>query len=136
MEFEIRNSNGQCMYYTEYKSCIPVEHLDSMSSVGLSFYLDGKKISVSSLKQQFKGAKKPGHSKDDTTSSDEKTIDFSKLDFPVTSRTVVCMTTGKVYKNQSEAARDLKFDPACISDCVCKGKTYKGYTFKRAVDLQ
>lgn len=133
MTFQIKDNTGVCKYYTEYVSCIPLDSLDSMSSVGLVFYLDDKKISASALKSQF-GSKKSNKAK--SLISETPAIDLEHLDFPITSRTVVCMNTGKVYKNQSEAAKDLKIDPSYISDCVCKDKEYKGYRFKRAVDLQ
>lgn len=174
MEFTVYNRDGEGLFYTAYECCIPFEYLDSMASVGLVFYVDGKKMSPAAIRRMFpnppkvpvpkyKDAPMPDDEdvvtevtkavepKVSTPSSSKKpksfipapqpvvastVVDFKNIDFPITSRCVVCTTTGKIYRNQSEAAKDLGFDPAYVSDCVCHDKEYKGYRFKRAVDLQ
>ena len=150
MEFTVYNRNGEGLFYTAYESCIPFEHLDSMASVGLLFYVDGKKLSASAVRSMFQATdtvelkstkkfNKPKSLIPDTRSisvTPMTKIDFTQVDFPISSRCVVCLNTGKIYKNQSEAAKDLGLDPAYISDCVCHDKEYRGYRFKKAVDLQ
>ena len=153
MLFQVKDTSGRIMFYTEYESCIPVDNLDSMNSSGLCFYLDGKKTSANAIRSRFPsvksapqnsqrrfsdGVKKPQKSKPRqlAASKIQKHIDFSKIGFPITSRTIVCLTNGKVYKNQSEAAKDLNIDPSYISDCVCHNKEYKGLKFKKAVELK
>lgn len=64
-----------------------------------------------------------------------KNIDLTSVGFPITSRCIVCLNNSKVYRNQTEAAKDLKIDSSYISDCICHNKEYKGYKFKRAIDL-
>lgn len=172
MEFTIRNKDGMGMFYTEYECCVPVEYVDSMASAGLTFYLDGKKISASKVKELFKNAKpvkvpkyadppefvdpketltesvtKSKESKtnleESKTKEPKKTIslvpkkssepDLSNLDFPITSRTIICNNNGKVYRNQTEAGKDLGIDPSYISECITKNKEYKGYSFKKVL---
>ncbi len=153
MKFQIKNREGQCMYYTESSSCVPVDKLESMHSAGLLFYLDGKKVSVNTIKSQFKDMQpikvpkyRPApkfHVENSDVSESEVnsnesgilSVDFTSVDFPITSRTIVCLNNNKVYRNQTEAAKDLKIDPSYISDCICHNKEYKGYKFKKAVDF-
>lgn len=183
MKFQVKNQQNQVMFCTEDESCIPSnDALDSMSNVNMTFYIDGKKISLSSLKSRklsdSKTAKpevKPDKSEDNTTldstgitskpstdakpvvksvpnptskktgksislipnktKSDVKSVVDSKTtpDFPITSRCVICINNGKMYRNQKEAGEDLGIDPSWISWCITKNKEYKGYTFKKAV---
>lgn len=44
---------------------------------------------------------------------------------------VRCIDTGKVYPNQSAAARDLHIDPAQVSDSIKTGRPRSGYRFER-----
>ena len=173
MEFTVYNREGEGLFYTAYECCIPFEYLDSMASVGLVFYVDGKKLSPSAIRKLFPNPskisvpkykeapmaideivtevsstsetssnsvnKKLGKPKSfipEKSKSSTVKFDFKNAGFPITSRCIVCTTTGKIYRNQSEAAKDLGFDPAYVSDCVCHDKEYKGYRFKKAVDLQ
>lgn len=48
-----------------------------------------------------------------------------------TSKRVRCIETGKIYENQSAAARDLKIDPAQVSDSIKTGRRRSGYTFEK-----
>lgn len=70
------------------------------------------------------------------TSDASLSVDLSKVDFPITSRSIVCLQNNKVYRNQKEAGEDLGIDPSWISYCITNNKSHKGYTFKKAVDLQ
>lgn len=160
MLFQVKDTSGRIMFYTEYESCIPITNLDSMSNAGLVFYLDGKKASATAVRAKFKDSNTASVSKISPSSNKNKKpteadtprsakckprsktskiaekFDFSKVEFSITSRTIVCLTNGKVYKNQSEAAKDLGIDPSYISDCVCHNKEYKGLKFKKAVELK
>lgn len=53
MNLIIKNKEGKGYFSTEYESCIPVSKIDSLNAAGYQFYLDGKKISASSLKSKF-----------------------------------------------------------------------------------
>lgn len=164
MEFTISNKDGMGMFYTEHDCCVPVQYVDSMASVGMRFFLDGKKISASKVKELFSDAVKSYESKKLSMTTEKSTyitkivpkeepksepvpevapevpsnstVDLSNLPFPLTSRTIVCMNTGKVYRNQSEAGKDLKLDPSYISDCIKYNKACRGYILKKAVDIQ
>lgn len=50
-------------------------------------------------------------------------------------RPVKCVQNDKIYKNMSEAGRDLGIDPAAVSEAVKKNKPYKGYTFEIVEDV-
>lgn len=184
MKFQVKNQQNQVMFCTEDESCIPSnDALDSMSSVNMTFYIDGKKISLSSLKSRKSSdsrttklevrsdksenkntssetkitpkpetdaktivrsvsnstSKKTGKSISlipNRTKSDDKSAVNNKTtpDFPITSRCVICINNGKMYRNQKEAEEDLGIDPSWISWCITKNKEYKGYTFKKAVE--
>lgn len=53
MKFVIKNKEGKGYFSTDYESCVPVSKIDSLNAAGYQFYLDGKKISASSLKSKF-----------------------------------------------------------------------------------
>lgn len=115
-----------------------------MNTAGFTFYLDGKRISASNLKLEFKDVVSPVVVLKEVTKKqkEEKNVEeSSKLkynttpDFPITSRTIVCTTTGKMYKTQKDAGEDLGIDPSWISYCISKNKTHKGYAFAKAVDV-
>ena len=44
---------------------------------------------------------------------------------------VRCVNTGKIYPNQSAAAKDLHIDPAQVSDSIKTGRPRSGYTFEK-----
>lgn len=150
MEFSIRNKDGQRVFFTEYESCIPLENLDSMNNAGMTFYLDNKKVSIAALRTQFKDVKpvEVVDDKDQVSTSEaedlpseddfttESTLDTLQLDFPVTSRTIICLNNNKIYRNQKEAAEDLQIDINWVSYSVTQKREYRGYTFKKVVDLQ
>lgn len=121
MKFEVvRSSDNRVMMSTEYESCIPYEHLDSMSQSGYYFRIDGKKVSSKFVKQL-----------DNTT---EQSFDISESHTSInktTSKSVRCIDTGEIFKNQSEAARHFKIDPAQVSDSIKTGRPRSGYTFER-----
>lgn len=159
MKFVIKNKDGQDMFYTEHDCCVPVDKLDSMTSSGFVFYVDNKKMSAAAVRARFKDISishetrteeskmhavpdKHEHKSSRTISlipnkaEELSKTDLPAVDFPITSRCVVCLQNNKVYKNQKEAAEDLNIDASWISWCITQKKEYKGYTFKKVVDLQ
>lgn len=53
MNLIIKNKEGKGYFSTDYESCVPVSKIDSLNAAGYQFYLNGKKISASSLKSKF-----------------------------------------------------------------------------------
>lgn len=143
MIFQIKDMFGKAYFYTEYPECIPFSSLDSMESVGLQFFVDSKQISKEDLRKRFSDVSRE---EEETSEDDNKVIETSEpesskpevelpeLDFPITNRTIVCVNTGKYYKNQKEAADEYHCDSANISYCVTTGKAYKGLYFKRVLN--
>lgn len=52
----------------------------------------------------------------------------------ITSRTIYCLETEKVYKTQAVAATELNLDPASLSYAIKCKIPYKGYTFVKYLD--
>lgn len=121
MVFEVIGSDGQCKMVTEYESCIPYEYIDSMSKSGYKFRIDGKIVSKMNIRAVIE-------SKNNIKNLEKPASIESK-----SSRQVRCIDTGKVYKNQSEAAKDLNIDPAQVSDSIKTGRPRSGYRFERVV---
>lgn len=121
MKFEVvRSSDNRVMMSTEYESCIPYEHLDSMSQSGYYFRIDGKKVSSKFLKQ--------------IDNSTEQSFDISESNTSInktTSKSVRCVDTGEIFKNQAEAARHFNIDPAQVSDSIKTGRPRSGHTFEK-----
>jgi len=141
MKFQIKDVLGRGCFYTEYPACIPFESLDSMESAGLTFYIDDKKVSKSYIRNSFKSeGLNPKENKSEVIKTEEDaketSVESNTVDpgFPITSKTIICVNTGKMYKNQKEAADEYKVDPANISYCVNTGKSYKGLFFKRVIE--
>ena len=61
----------------------------------------------------------------------KKTVDSTPTENKKVSKQVICVDTGKIYKNQSEAAKDLGIDPAQVSDSIKTGRKRSGYLFQR-----
>ena len=140
IKFQIKDKNGKCLFYTEIEYCVPVDKIDSMNSAGLLFYLDGRRISAANLKSQFDytspedaETESVSDEKSTTISEETNTVEYS-ADFPITSRTILCITTGKLYRTQKEAGEDLNLDPYYISYAIANNREYKGYLFKKAMD--
>lgn len=60
-------------------------------------------------------------------------VEAPKVAEPVTyyPKYVRCVNTGKIYPNQSAAAKDLHIDPAQVSDSIKTGRPRSGYTFEK-----
>lgn len=142
MTFQIKDAFGKGCFYTEYPSCIPFDSLDSMESVGLTFYIDGKKVSKSYIRNNFKSEELDSEEDESKVVKTEVDIKETSVEsnavvdpgFPITAKTIICVNTGKMYKNQKAAADEYKVDPANISYCVTTGKSYKGLFFKRVIE--
>ena len=142
MTFQIKDAFGKGCFYTEYPSCIPFDSLDSMESVGLTFYIDGKKVSKSYIRNNFKSEELDSEENEsevvktevDTKQTSVESNEVVDPGFPITAKTIICVNTGKMYKNQKAAADEYKVDPANISYCVTTGKSYKGLFFKRVIE--
>lgn len=140
IKFQIKDKDGKGLFYTEIESCVPIDKIDSMNSAGLLFYLNGRRISASNLKSQFdytspENVETGSASGEKSTTISEETNNVTyTADFPVTSRTILCITTGKLYRTQKEAGEDLNLDPYYISYAIANNTEYKGYLFKKAMD--
>ena len=135
MIFQIKDSKGKSFFYTEYVECIPFENLDSMEEADLVFYLDNEKISKSELRAKYSTDVETDKVKEEPAADIKEEIqETPQFDFPITNRTIICVNTGKYYKNQKEAADEYHCDSANISYCVTTGKAYKGLYFKRVLN--
>ena len=152
----IKDRDGNDVFYTQDESCVPVDKLESMRSAGFYFYFDGVRISLMHLMEKFKSSDTTAshHDEPDTKVEPEAKIEsdaheesvgtktpfteinITDVDFPVTSRTILCKTTGKIYRTQKDAGEDLGIDPSWISYCITQNKEYKGYEFAKVIDLQ
>lgn len=110
--YEVYGPDKELKMVTNSAECLPKEHVDDMFAEGYVFK-DGGKLMT---KSQVKSAKNTA------------AIDATAL--PGKPR-ILCVTTGKVYVNQSAAARDLGIDPAQVSDSIKTGKVRSGYLFTK-----
>lgn len=140
MIFQIKDMFGKACFYTEYPECIPFQSLESMESVGLQFFIDGERISKEELDRKFNDVVEFEDEAVDQEVVEIENVELKKepelpeLDFPITNRTIICVNTGKYYKNQKEAADEYHCDSANISYCVTTGKAYKGQYFKKVLN--
>lgn len=123
MKFEVINSDKECVMCTEHSCCIPFNQLDSMTTSGYRFKIDGKFVSKKDIARVVKCSLQP--TSELSRSTDSKSANTSKQ--------VRCKDTGIVYANQSAAARDLGIDPAQVSDSIKTGRPRSGYTFERVI---
>lgn len=119
MIFQVINSSGQCVMNTEEVECIPFNNLDNMSASGYKFKMDGKLISKNQIRSSFS-------LEDKSRNSAHTNINSSSH-----SKKVRCIDNGKIYDNQSAAAKDLGIDPAQVSDSIKTGRPRSGYRFER-----
>lgn len=131
MKFEvIRKYDNAPMMSTEHESCIGFEYLDSQEAAGYYFRLDGKKITAKELKKKFnyKGETAKPKSNPVTNNVEEETKPVETTTRKV--RAIRCINNGKVYKNMSEAGKDLGLDSALISYSLKVDRPTKGYSFE------
>lgn len=156
IKFLIKDRDGNDVFYTQDESCVPVDKLESIRSAGFYFYFDGVRISLMHIMEKFKSSDTTSyhHDKPDieikpdveiesdtqeesvSTKTPSTRINITDVDFPITRRTILCKTTGKIYRTQKDAGEDLGIDPSWISYCITQNKEYKGYEFAKVIDLQ
>lgn len=131
MKFEAIGPDGKVKYTTEYVSCIDLDALDARARAGYKFRLDGKTVSKIAVKAYV-----DEHSDHVVTSVSSEASSCSdkciKPAEPVkrSVKSIRCINNGKVYKNMSEAGRDLNLDSALISYSLKVNRPTKGYSFE------
>ena len=145
--FRVKDSRGLGMN-TDYESCIDYQHFDSMAAAGYTFYVAGKKVPKSKVKEAVaealaRGIGVPADKVVINPVTKQPVNDDFKIDFEYdhtstapaenkpTSKQVRCIETGEVYATQSAAAKALKIDPAQVSDSLKTGRPRSGYTCER-----
>ena len=116
MLFEVVGPDKRLKMGTDYIFLIPWDDISSLHSFGYTFRYNGKSISKNQL-MSIRTNDKSG----------------SNIDTEYTSRSVICVETGRRYKTQSEAAKDIGIDPAQVSDSIKTGRPRSGYTFRRVI---
>lgn len=94
------------------RELIPVSSIDSMAAAGCKFWWEDKQVSAAQLKKFL------------------NTVAFVQ-ECTSTAAKIRCVTTGKIYDKQSDAARDLGIDPAQVSDSIKTGRIRSGYLFEK-----
>lgn len=139
MLFEVvRAADNRPMMSTEYESCIPYEHLTAMSKSGYYFRLDGKKVNANAVRLLQKGNKEMDFILPNCHVTEENMPDSNNMKVAykpsTSSKSVRCVDTGEIFKNQAEAARHFKIDPAQVSDSIKTGRPRSGYTFEKVAN--
>ena len=131
MKFEvIRKYDNKTMMCTEDEQCISFETLESQESSGYYFKLDGKRISAKELKSRlnYHPAAVQTH-----TTGNKVASEVSEIAKPTSTRkvrSIRCINNNKIYKNMSEAGKDLGLDSALISYSLKVNRPTKGYSFE------
>ena len=140
MLYEVINQDGKVMASTTYKSCIySMDLMMHMNENGWRFRIDGKLIPKTNFKSAMEQAIAKAvceHGTEYNPDGDEPSEKKSTPASHPVQRTrrggkVRCIDNGKIYNSQSEAAKDLKIDPAQVSDSIKTGRPRSGYTFER-----
>lgn len=130
MVFIAYDRDKRPMMKTKYFEALPdSKTIDSMQSVGYTFKIDGKRVDKNQiLKLRI--------CDDDLTDAiviekkKDSVVDIP--DFPITSRTIVCIETGEYFRTQKEASEQLNLNLNELNIAVNTGKSIEGYTFKKA----
>lgn len=140
MLYEVINQDGKVMAGTTYKSCIyPMDLMIRMNESGWRFRIDGKLVPKTNFKSSMEQAIANAVCEHGTEYDPDEHKEAVAQPASVTKsaqRTrrggkVRCIDNGKIYNSQSEAAKDLKIDPAQVSDSIKTGRPRSGYTFER-----
>lgn len=123
MLFQVFNAAGSCVMCTEQASCVPYDKLEAMHRAGHKFKVDGKLVSTLNV---LDAVNMSVSSNCLNTATYRDKNNYTKY--------VRCIDTGKVYRTQSEAARDLGIDPAQVSDSIKTGRPRSGYRFERVLE--
>lgn len=119
--FEVYKPNGTSGMITESPECIPYEDIDKMYQAGYRFKLNGKTVGKNDIKTKVDAIL---HSSTNVSSKSHKDSRCF----------ILCIDTGIEYPTQSAAARDLRIDPAQVSDSIKTGRPRSGYTFKKVFE--
>ena len=112
----------------------------AMYSCGWRFKIDGKFVPKTNFRSSMEAAIDAAKDDDGTTYTPGDTTPAPASTPTVKSESVKrtrrggkvrCIDTGKIYNSQSEAAKDLKIDPAQVSDSIKTGRPRSGYTFEK-----
>lgn len=125
MKFEVVNKDGQVVMWTEDAECVPTpDELDSMTSAGYRYKVDGKVVAKSNVMKAV-GGDKPA------ASSISKEVKLSGTDtHPKLTKGVRCIETGQVYRNRVEAGRAYGISDSSVGDSIRLKKKVKGYSFE------
>lgn len=128
MLFEIIDRAGLVSCWTMSEDCIPdYATLKQMHNAGYKFKLDKKIVSVDSICEKLNISKSVKVNANSVVDGNSSTTPKPKRKV----RQVKCIQNGKVYKNMSEAGRDLGIDPAAVSYSIQVNRpTTSGYTFE------
>ena len=119
MLFQAIGPDKQSKMGTDHVECIPWDNIFSMSQAGYTFKYQGKIISKTAL----------------LSLNAKSTSTVSSVDCKANSKPrIKCIDTGTIYNSQSEAAKDLKIDPAQVSDSIKTGRPRSGYTFIKVLE--
>lgn len=125
MRFEAIGPDGKVKFNTCYLECIEKDTIDRRARAGYKFRLDGKLISPANLKSLIHQSS--SNNLTQCTSSEYTTANDS---VKRSVKSIKCLNNNKVYKNMSEAGRDLGIDSALISYSLKVGRPTKGYSFE------
>lgn len=117
MQFEHIAPDGESKCVDTDISCINIENCIDQAAHGWKFRLDGKRIELSQVKQLVGYTGK-------SSSSAEPVTATRKV------RSIRCKNNNKIYRNMSEAGKDLGIDSAQISYSLKVGRPTKGYEFE------
>lgn len=127
MKFEVVNKDGQVVMWTEDAECVPTpDELDSMTSAGYRYKVDGKVVAKSNVMKAV-GGDKPAASSISTS----KEVKPSGTDTqPKLAKGVRCIETGQVYRNRVEAGKAYGISDSSVGDSIRFKKKVKGYSFE------
>lgn len=125
MKFEVVNKDGQVVMWTEDAECVPTpDELDSMTSAGYRYKVDGKVVAKSNVMKAV-GGDKPA------ASSISKEVKLSGTDTQLKlTKGVRCIETGQIYRNRVEAGRAYGISDSSVGDSIRFKKKVKGYSFE------
>ena len=130
MVFIAYDRDKRPMMKTTYFEALPdSKTIDSMQSVGYTFKIDGKRADKNQI------LKLRICDDDDLTDSIVIEMKDNKAnipDFPITSRTIICIETGEYFRTQKEASEQMNLNLNELNIAVNTGKSIEGYTFKKA----
>lgn len=125
MKFEVVNKDGQVVMWTEDVECVPTpDELDSMTSAGYRYKVDGKVVAKSNVMRAVGGDKL-------AASFISKEVKPSGTDTqPKLTKGVRCIETGQIYRNRVEAGKAYGISDSSVGDSIRFKKKVKGYSFE------